>query len=552
MKKSLVNYKFFMMPCLALIAAFGVIHHTGIGVNKVSANNTPQTLPFTQSWSNIALITTADDWSLVLGIVGFRGDGLTTVIGTDLRTVLADGSTTPVDVNPNRNDPGVFATGGVTEFDGITDPVVAFQGSGTADVPHLVIYLNTTGQSNIRVAYNARDIDDQATDAAQQVNTQYRVGSTGDFINVPGGYIADASAGESTATLVTPVAVTLPPAANNQPVVEVRIMTGDTFGSDEHIGIDDINITANGPANAARANVDFNGDGRSDFSVTRNTNTPLNEAAAGFTSMYWYNSTTNLVSAATSVTQWGQSGDVRTPADFDGDGKTDIAIWRSAPLANFYILQSSNNTARVEQFGQTLDDPRVVGDYDGDGKAELSVYRPGLIQGTWFYRTTPGGAVNYVPWGGTNAVALPGDYDGDGKWDFNVRTDSGGGALFALLKSNGGGIEWTYWGLSSDTFVPGDFDGDNKFDYCAVRNASGLNWYILERDGGITQVGYGASGDTPAAGDYDGDTRQDIAVWRSNADPNQNYFFVRTTAGPQQIYEWGQQGDTPTASWYNH
>jgi FG-GAP-like repeat len=551
MKKFLVN-KFFLMPCLALLAIFGVIHSTGIGINKVSANNTPQTLPFTQDWTNTGLITTNDDWTMVPGIIGYLGDiGTTTQAAIDPRTITQDFATQ--DVIANQANPDTQTSGGVAEFE-ITNPTVALQGSGTADAANIVIYLNTTGQSNIRVAFNARDVDGSADDTAQPLAVQYRVGTTGNFSNVPGpgAYFPDVTTGAS-ATQVTPVAVTLPPTANNQANVQVRILTTNSPGSDEWVGIDDINITANGPANAARANVDFDGDGRSDYSVTRDTSTPFNEAAAGINPRYWYNSASG--SGATSVTQWGLQGDTRTPADFDGDGKTDIAIWRSGALANFYILQSSNNTARVEQFGQIGDDPRVVGDYNGDGNADLSVYRSSLIQGTWFYRTTPGGAVNYVPWGGTNAIALPGDYDGDGKWDFNVRTDSGG-ALFALLKSNGGGIEWTQWGLTSDTFVPGDFDGDGKFDYCAVRNASGtLNWYILERDGGGTggtPIAYGTSSDVPAAGDYDGDTRQDIAVWRANADPTLNFFFVRNALGGQSTFEWGQQGDTPTASWYNH
>jgi hypothetical protein len=137
--------------------------------------------------------------------------------------------------------PAFFSTGGLAEFDGIADPVVAFQGSGTADVPHLVIALNTTGQTNIHVAYNARDIDD-ASDAIQQVNTQYRVGGTGDYTNITGGYIADASA--TGATLVTHVDVVLPAAAENQPLVDIRIATINATGSDEFIGIDDINITS--------------------------------------------------------------------------------------------------------------------------------------------------------------------------------------------------------------------------------------------------------------------------------------------------------------------
>ena len=174
---------------LAMICTIGVGY---LASSKVEANNTAQTLPFSQNWTNVGLITTDDDWSVVPGIIGYRGDDLNTTIGVDLQTVVADGSTTPVDVNANQSDPDTFTSGGLAEFE-IANPVVAFQGSGTADIPHLVIHLNTTGFTNIQVSYNARDIDSASELIIQQVNTQYGVGGTGDYANVTGGYIADAS-----------------------------------------------------------------------------------------------------------------------------------------------------------------------------------------------------------------------------------------------------------------------------------------------------------------------------------------------------------------------
>ena len=85
-----------------------------------------------------------------------------------------------VDVNANQANPNTFATGGVAEF-AIADPVVALQGSGTADAPHLVLTLATTGFVDVAVAYDVRDIDGSADNAVQQVALQYRVGTTGDF-----------------------------------------------------------------------------------------------------------------------------------------------------------------------------------------------------------------------------------------------------------------------------------------------------------------------------------------------------------------------------------
>ena len=132
---------------------------TELRAPSVHADSTPQTLPFSQNWSSTGQITTDDNWAGVPGIVGFRGDDLTTVTGTDPQTILADGSGTPVDVIANQANPNTQATGGVAEFDGIANPVVALQGSGTADAPHIVITINTTGMSGIVMGFVLRDID---------------------------------------------------------------------------------------------------------------------------------------------------------------------------------------------------------------------------------------------------------------------------------------------------------------------------------------------------------------------------------------------------------
>jgi uncharacterized protein len=210
-------------------------------MQSAQADSTAQPLPFSQNWTNTGLITTNDDWSGAPGIIGYRGDGLVSSTAVDPQTVIADGSATPVDINVNQTNPNTFTTGGVTEFE-ILDPVVAFQGSGTADAPHIVIFLNTTGQSNISISYNLRDVDGSIDNAIQPVALQFRVGSSGNFTNVPAGYVVDATTGPSLATLVTPVSAVLPASANNQPLVQVRVITTDAVGSDELVGVDDINI----------------------------------------------------------------------------------------------------------------------------------------------------------------------------------------------------------------------------------------------------------------------------------------------------------------------
>ena len=228
------------MMRIATLGAFGA----SLLLAPAALAQTAQPLPFLQDWTNVGQITADNVWTGVPGVIGYRGDDLV-VVGatTDARTILLDGSATPVNVLANKTSPNTETSGGVFEFE-IADPVVAFQGSGTADVPHLVIRVVTTGLQNIRVRYNLRDIDGSADNSVQPVALQFRAGTTGDYTNVEAGYVADASTGPNLATQVTAVEATLPAAANNQASVDVRILTYNALGSDEFIGIDDIQITS--------------------------------------------------------------------------------------------------------------------------------------------------------------------------------------------------------------------------------------------------------------------------------------------------------------------
>lgn len=348
------------------------------------------------------------------------------------------------------------------------------------------------------------------------------------------------------------------------------------------------------------ANVDMNGDGKTDYVVARGTSTPLTEAGASTIAhgnysalderpakgartpasavpqappIYWYTALNG--SGTTSVAQLGDAAtDFITPEDFDGDGKDDIAVWTeaAATVANFKILRSSTMTVDTQIFGQTGDDPAVVGDYDGDNKADPAVYRcPGIAdpdgQCYFFYRgsnANPSGNITYVPWGfGVDGDFFPyvGDFDGDGKNDFCIQganPSSPTNGLFQMLKS-GGGTEGFIWGLSSDFLIPGDYDGDGKTDICVRRTVGGLrNHYVLTRTGAVIQQQWGVTGDSSVPGDYDGDGKTDFAIWRPNADPTQNYFWVLNSGtGATSVLEWGQCNTVSTcdfavAGWAVH
>lgn len=197
---------------------------------------------FMEDWTDTSRISANDNWGGVPFVVGYRGDDITSATGVDPQTLLGEG-TVVVNVLANQTAPNTVNTGGVIEFQ-LTDPVVALNGSGTADAPHLVLLVDATGRQNITVSYNLRDIDGSADNAVQPVALQYRIGETGNFINLPAGFVADASSGPNLATLVTAVTAVLPTAANGAAQLQIRIITANAVGNDEAIGIDDIVVSS--------------------------------------------------------------------------------------------------------------------------------------------------------------------------------------------------------------------------------------------------------------------------------------------------------------------
>jgi photosystem II stability/assembly factor-like uncharacterized protein len=290
---------------------------------------------------------------------------------------------------------------------------------------------------------------------------------------------------------------------------------------------------------AARV-ADFNGDGRTDLAVQRPND-----------SWYILNSTLSITDAApapTIVTFEGVLSDQLTPGDYDGDGKTDFAVFRSAD--NSWRIRFSGGGADSNTvFGASGDKP-VQADYDGDGKTDLAVYRqnsPVAGQATFFVRQSSDLSLLTVQWGLTSDKAVAGDYDGDGKADFAVWRPGSG--VWYVLKSTCayGCFDGAQWGLSGDQLVPADYDGDGKFDRAVFRPGNGT-WYVLKSgDGAVRSVQWGLSTDTPVPGDYDGDGMTDFAVWRGSAG---DWFVLKSSNQPVRGVHWGSTGDRPPAAKY--
>ncbi len=272
----------------------------------------------------------------------------------------------------------------------------------------------------------------------------------------------------------------------------------------------------------AKRSIDFDGDGKSDISIFRPTN-----------GQWWLNRSTAGVIAHT----FGNSDDKITPGDFTGDGKTDVAIFRPSD-GSWYVLRSEDSTFYSFPFGASGDSP-VPGDYDADGKTDAAVFRPS--DSTWYIQRS-GGGTTIQGFGSTGDFPVPADYDGDGKTDIAIFRPSNG--QWWLNRSTAGLIVHTF-GNSGDKNVQGDYTGDGKADIAIWRPSDG-NWFILRsEDASFYSFPFGATGDLPVPGDYDGDGRFDSAVFRPSG---ATWYIQRSTAG-LLIQSFGAATDLPVPNY---
>ncbi len=317
-------------------------------------------------------------------------------------------------------------------------------------------------------------------------------------------------------------------AAGNQVKFRWRVATDNgTFKEGQYI--DDIAVTDGFRCDcsaqiAQQAPFDFDGDGKTDLGVFKSTDVSGEPD-------FRVRQSSNI---STLGTEWGSTGDLPVNADYDGDGKTDIAVFRPS-TRTWFILQSSDNLIRAFDYGLAGDIP-VPADYDGDGEQDVAVYRPS--DGNWYILKSSDEQVVIVKFGLSEDLPVAADYDADGKSDIAVFRPSTG--VWHVLKSNGAVYSAVRFGLIGDKPVAGDFDGDSLADFVLYR-PSEKNWYLLNSKTGFTAVRFGLEDDKPLQADFDGDGKRDIALYRPNSG---TWFYVLSSNGGIGVETFGNPGET--------
>ena len=271
----------------------------------------------------------------------------------------------------------------------------------------------------------------------------------------------------------------------------------------------------NGPTGIATA--DFNGDGKLDLAVANSIDGTVTILLGNGDGTFTLKSTPTAGSGA----NWIAAG------DFNEDGKLDLAVANSGSSGVggvTILLGNGDGTFTTGASLTTGDGPFsiVTADFNKDGHLDLAVSNAnsdtvtvllGTGTGTFSFGSTP--AVGTQP-----QVLVVGDFNEDGNLDLAVSNESDNSV--SILLGNGNGTFQTQSVISSGGpsgfpigLIAADFNGDRHLDLAAV-NASDVGILLGSGTGTFTLQSDPSTASTflisGVAGDYNGDGKLDIVV----------------------------------------
>lgn len=297
-----------------------------------------------------------------------------------------------------------------------------------------------------------------------------------------------------------------------------------------------------GPIHAASN--DFDGDGKSDLVLWK-----------GLEHLYWVrkSSTGEIVHLPM---QWGIEVEVKF---VDGDPDRPLIIGAVPnPLTPSPCLVSGHTLRHRIKTGVLIDvtfadmmglpseevtSTPAQADYDGDGVIDIADFT--WATGTWQIHQSSTDNTLALTWGMDGDWPVPADYDGDGKADLAVFRPSTG--YWYVWRSSDGTIMSKLWGTGADIPVHGDYDGDGKADFAFWHEAD-HSWHIFKSGDQTEHTDKWENakpGALPVPGDYDGDGKMDKALWHPS---DGEWRIKQSKTGEWKSETFGTSNDIPVAN----
>ncbi len=269
------------------------------------------------------------------------------------------------------------------------------------------------------------------------------------------------------------------------------------------------------------AMADFNGDGHLDLAITEYDGSVWTLLGKG----------NGEFQAAVKVYQdtSGENGLYIAAADFNGDGKPDLAFTDYLAETLYVLLGNGNGAFQKPQAivmpSNYHPGPLVVGDFNGDGKPDLAVTATQQTGGippiftTYIAVLLGSGNGDFQPviyYPASGAAAAVADFNHDGKQDLVLTGSSG---VFVMLgKGNGAfGRAASYVaGATVHELAVADFNGDGNLDVAAGADFFSIVTMLGDGQGHLQHLQISnAGGITPrafAVADFNGDGHLDVAA----------------------------------------